>query len=607
MANKRLLGVWGENNPTKKAKSVVSSDMLIGGLVGKFERKFDRAFIVRSPQEVQDIFGLQVDPAMYGWDALNGFFANTIGVQAKLYVVAHVGNTGTAIDAVTANQTLKDTQGAPADVLKLEDSYKGELGYGVSGNRTGVTVTNGARFSTTILTTGTKDDTFIYVTAIGGIKVGDIIKVVATGGGGATVYKKVTAIDENIKKVSFAAAFHATANAAATDVVTVLGFRLRTWRRQINGIVGEVDVELGKIFCTTEPEVSDFYVPNVFGQSKWLKVTRLATTPPQLEQTFPGDVSTVTYPANGADGTAPTTSSHWARALSKLDNMPVRYICNPESTVASIQQAIETYCKGRWDNPKTILCVAENQSKSQLLTIGQGFQRSDDVLAVLPAHWLYVTDPFNLSPVAPYRHVPNVGHIMGLLIRVIGQRGMHWIPTKNDPIYGALDVIGDQFLADVDRTDLADAGVNCIQNLAGYGIVLRNAFTPSTSLEYQFLNGLMLREFIKISSVDSLQVSENTPNSINRVKEDKMAILSFLYHLWDVGSTGSVVRGETFGQTLNADGTETKPDQHFEVKADLVNNPIDQLQAGNRNLDVYFTYPAPAGSIRIGVGILLRS
>jgi len=34
---------------------------------------------------------------------------------------------------------------------------------------------------------------------------------------------------------------------------------------------------------------------------------------------------------------------------------------------------------------------------------------------------------------------------------------------------------------------------------------------------------------------------------------------------------------------------------------------VSSLNAGNRNYDIFFTYPAPAGSIKIGVGIMLRS
>lgn len=606
MARRRLLGVYGANLPTKKSKGVVSSDFLIGGLIGHFERKFDEAILVKSPQEVQTAFGLQIDSSQYGWDAVSGFFANVSGIDAKLYIVSHVGYTGSAIDAVQASQSVPD--GTPQNVFTVSDAYKGINGYGTSGNRTGITITNTPRVTTQIAQTSLASDTFVYVANPAGVKIGDIIKVVATGGGGATVYKKVTGVDEGTKKVSFSGAFHGSATPALNDVVTVLGFRLQVWRKLTSGLVQEVEPELGKIVCTTESEVSEFFAPNVFAQSSWIKVVRNATTPATPDKTLPADIATPAYPTNGANGTSPTTAAHWSRTLTRFDNLPVRFITNCESTVELIQKAIETYAQGRWDNPKVLWNWPSNQTKAQLALLAGAFQRSDAVLGAGWAQWLYVSDPFNTSPNAPYRAVPNVGHIMGLCLRTIGQRGIHYAPAmKDSPIFGAAGVYGDQFLLDTDRTDLSDYGVNCIQNLSGYGIVSRNAFTSSVTIEFSFLNGLMLRDYIKVSAVDSLQASENTPNSFGRIKEDKMAILSFLYRLWEVGSTGSVPPGETFGQMVNDDGTFTTAEQHFEVRADLVNNPKASVQAGERNLDVYFTYPAPAGSIRIGVGIMLLS
>jgi hypothetical protein len=85
-----------------------------------------------------------------------------------------------------------------------------------------------------------------------------------------------------------------------------------------------------------------------------------------------------------------------------------------------------------------------------------------------------------------------------------------------------------------------------------------------------------------------------------------MAMLVFLYKLWANGSTGTVPEGETFGQSEDENNVPTAPEDHFQVIADLTNNPQSKIDSGERNIWVYFTYPAPAGSIEIGVGILLR-
>lgn len=604
MANLRTLGIRGENLPSKKTLTVQSSDFLIGGIIGILPRQFAKAFEVKKYTEVEDIFRSNVDNTKYGYDVIKGFFDNVVGVEAKAYIVSHVGHTGAAIDAVTATKNLVD--GSAANTLRIDDAYEGTLGYGANGNNTGYKVTNGYRFVTAANGDGLATDTFVVVDSVAGIYVGDLMQFIATGGGGATVYKKITAIDENAKKVHFTGAFHGAANMKDNDTAKVLGFRLQIYRRDVRGVVSEVESELGKIYCTMESEVSDYYVQNVFAYSKNVKVTDLASAS-VLNLSFPIDVATVTYLASGADGTAPTSASHYAADLLLFDDLPIRFLTNAETSTVAIQQAGETYCKGRWDNPKWICVLPENQNKAQLISYGNGYQRRDDVLQVNVANWLKVTDPFSSSALSPYRNVPNVGHVMGAWIRCIGLKGIHNIPATSDiTLYGVNGVVGDTFLSDSDRTDLGEAGINVIQYRKGIGYQIRNFFTPSTSTEYMFANGILMRDYIKISIVDSLTDTENEPNTFDRIKTGRMAILKFLYNLWNVGSNGNTPTGETFGQTSDDEGNATEPEDHFECVADSVNNPQSKINLGERNYDIYFSYPAPAGSIRIRVGILLK-
>ena len=436
------------------------------------------------------------------------------------------------------------------------------------------------------------------------------MKIVLSAGTGTTVYHTITAIDENARTITWIDAQldpAGTSSLADNDVVSIPGFRLRIWRKNIAGVVTEVDDDLGKIICTTEAAVADFFVSNIFKQSRWIRVTRLTTSTSTAADMMPAAVATVTYLTGGADGTAPTTAAHWANALARFNNLPVRFLANPETSVAEIQDALEVYARARWDNPIVIRNLPANQNKTQLLALGHNVQRSDDVLCDLAANWLRVTDPFSSSVIAVDREVPNVGHIMGMWIRSIGINGIHFIPAINaNPIFGANGVVGDTFLDNRDRTDLAEAGVNVIQDLDGVGIVLRNLFTPSTAEEYLFANGLLMRNFIKVSVTESLSDSENTPNSLNRINQDRVAILAFYYDLWQKGSTGNVPPGETFGQYEDENGAASKPGDHFEVVADITNNPRAKINIGERNLDSWFTYPTPAGSIRIGVGFILK-
>jgi hypothetical protein len=197
---------------------------------------------------------------------------------------------------------------------------------------------------------------------------------------------------------------------------------------------------------------------------------------------------------------------------------------------------------------------------------------------------------------------------MGAAIEAIQTLGIHAITArKTRALVGAMDVVGYQALDDYDRTDLAEAGVNVLQNIQGRGIVIRNWFTPSTAPEFKFGNVIAMRNYIKISGVDSLQDSENTPNDIAHVREDKSAMQLFMHRLWLYGSNKNIPEGETFGQYEKSDGTTSSEEEAYEIVADATNNPVASLQAGERNIDIWFMFPAPAGSIKVGVGVIYKT
>jgi hypothetical protein len=601
----RRQGIYGESLPTKKSKNVEPSDFLIGGIVGFFERKFIASFQIRNPEEFREIFGENVIETYYGWDSVSGFFANVVGVDAKLFVSSYVGNDGAGtVDAVVATGNAED--GAAADVLKIDAAYKANLEYGISGNRTGYTIEKGDRFTTASSATGTSSDLFILVDSVADVKNGDIIKVVATGGGGATVYKKVTSVDEGLGRINFTGAFDGAANIEVDDVVTVEGFRIKTYRKTLSGIVNEVDTELGESWCTLESDVTDYYVENVFANSKKISVTYLAPATGVGATYFPAEVSTVTYLSSGADGTSPASSAYWTATLAALDEDPIRLLCNPETTDETVQKALETYCRGRNDLPKVLYNFPEDQTKSQLITRGNNFQRSDDVLGVIVANWFEKEDTFSTSLTAPKRKIPSCALTMGLWIRSMGTNGIHWVPAvASMPYFGVTDVVG-EISGDLDRTDIAQAGVNIIRNVRGTGIILKSFYTPSITKEFQFGNGIMMREYIKVSIIDSLELSLNEPNNYARIQASRSAVILFFNNLWRRGSTGNAPEGETFGQTFDPETSKsTKESDHYEVQADFINNPQSSIENGERNIDSWFTYPSPAGSIKIGVGLML--
>jgi len=602
MTLQRTQGVRAANAPNKETLTVQASDFLIGGLIGKFERNYEMAMQLKRVEDFIEIFGDAVYQSTYGWDCAKGFFDNIIGSTGTLYVKGHVGYTGTEIDGVAANATIQDQDATPEDTLKITAAYKENKDYGVAGNRTGFEIINGNRFITATDGVGLTTDTWVVVDAITGFRIGDIIEIKST----TDLYRKVTDIDEANKKVIFTPE---TGEAVPdASVVNVLGFQLKTHRKNIRGISDEVEEELGKIWCTMEPEVSDFYVENIHSQNRWILVEDLSSTS-VLQDSFPADTTEKTFLANGSDGTSPTTPAHWSADLTAMDSLPVRMLANTETSDIEIQKAGELYCKQRSeDNPIWLYILPENQNYSQLITKGNNFKRGDDVIGVIVANWLKVVDPYTNSPLAPKRHIPNVGHVMGCWIRSIELNGIHVIPARfNTPLYSVSGVVGDQLLDDERRTDVVNAGVNIIQDIQGSGIYIKSMYTPSDDDAFKFANGILMRNFIKVSGKDSLKRTENEPNSFDRIKESRMALLEFGLQLWLNGSNGKTPEGQTFGQTFVGDdpNQKTKFDDHYEVKADLENNPQDKIDLGERNLTIHFSYPAPAASIFIYVGLLI--
>ena len=151
-----------------------------------------------------------------------------------MFIKSHVGFDGTVIDAVTATLQLDDQAGAPLKTLQLDDAFESTLGFGVFGNRTGHQIVNGDRFTTKLAATAIAAATSLVLDSVAGIKVGDIIKAVLTGGGGATVFHKILTVTQSTDTVTFTGPLHASATGAIGDACTVIGFQLKTFVKRLS-------------------------------------------------------------------------------------------------------------------------------------------------------------------------------------------------------------------------------------------------------------------------------------------------------------------------------------------------------------------------------------
>lgn len=599
----RRLGVYGYNLPTKTARTVTAADFGIAGLIANCSRKYNHVFSFENTQDAETVLGPQIDSSTYGWDAITGFFSNLRGNDGTLYIFSYPG-TG----AVQATSTLEDQQSTPEDTLEFKAAYETYDEYGTSANRTGYTLASKEAYQSAITTlpvTGAL--TTITLESVAKFVVGDVLKLYTDS---YTEYHYITAVNESAKTISWTDSdFAGTDTDVADWTASKMGLEIHVYRKDTTGVVTEVDKDIGNTYCTFNSNDADHYIESVFKSSSYLSASKLSTSvTPTAGLLFPEDVDTVTYLTGGVDGTDPTTADGWETLYEYFDTLPVRMIANVETSVTEYQSQLESYCNNREtkDNPVAIICGEYDlTTKAEVASAGQNFQRSDEVDSIYIHNWFAVSDPFADSSTAPYRAVPNCGHVMGWIVAGFADLGIHAIPAKiTYPIKGVYDVYGYTADDDLNRTDLAESGVNVAQKISGYGICVRNLFTGSTAKEFRYANVVFMRNYIKVSGVDSLKESENTPNDIGHVREDRMAMLQFMNKLWLRGSNGNIKEGETFGQYENEDGTLSTKDDAFEVIGDASNNPVDSLEAGERNIDTYFSFPAPAGSIRVGVGVI---
>lgn len=601
-----FFGTRATNLPTNKDITVTQSAFNIAGVLAETSRKYAKAIDVRNPTEYTNIFGPHDSPLDYGPDVISGLFLNA-GGSATVYVQSLIGyDTGTdEIDAVVASRQKADV-GADADAYLIQAAYQDNLQYGANGNRIGTKITNTSRFETTATAVcPATAQSYAELASVSGMVAGDLI-LFKTNSGADLVYKKITQIDESQNRVYWDGNFEVSGGSGETlavdDDVTIPGFRVQAFYKNQKGVEKEVEIDLGKIVCSSEPEVVQYYVSNIHASNSYIKVTEQSAS--DLGDRLPANDAAVVYPTNGADGTDVASVEAQDYFLRKFDDIPVRFIANPETTDIDMQKAIIDYCANRDDTPIAIINIQEDRTRDQLVTIGREFQGSDFIPAVIVATWLEKPDQFASSTIAPKRKVPNSGHVIGDTINAIQNYGIHTIPAVDAlPLRGVSGIVGPNF-NDEDRRIIAEAGINIIIEKKGVGVRIGNFFTPSTDDSYRFANGPIMRNFVKESSKDSRGGGEGTPTTIDRVQADATAIRDFMYGLWISGSTGNVKTGETFRQDI-IDGKPTKFSDHVQVRGDERLNPKESLSIGKRNITVYFTFPATTVATEIGVGLAL--
>lgn len=592
----RTRGTFGYNLPPRASTVITPANFAIYGIIGRFARGLVDVVDLNNVSDLAIKCG-GYKAGYYGRYVMDRLFTNLRGSSAKGYVRMYV-----ASDAVQASATLNDNAGSPAPTLKIAAAYQTIIDKSADGNDTGYTLTRGARANTTITANASSGATTLTLASVAQVRVGDILQIVSTGP--VTHYCKVSAINENLKTVTVSATTNAV---VAADTVALFGFQIVTYRRTSTGAAAKVDLPENKIWLSLESENTEFYVGNAFANHPYLQLTDLASVASPLPLRYPSNVTSVTFLTSGSSGTAPSSTSDWD-LYSQFDNKPVRFLFNSDTTISGVNLAGEAYCSSRTDTPVWIYNIAALQTKSQLLTTGGLYQRSNQVQGIIPASWRNVSDPIGQGQ-NPVIRIPVNGAIVGAWIyTALTFLGIHQAPAGDDvALLGFVDTpdsTEDRFTED-ERTEILSAGINLVQFITGVGLSLRSFRTPSTNGSFLWGTWLFMQNFVKVSAVESLHSSESRPNRLQSLQEKGRAISDFGRKLYQGSFPYGIDPAGAFGTFTRSDGKPSQFEDVFTVQVDQFNNPQSSINAGEGNVAVYMFPPPLLESLGVGVGFTI--
>jgi hypothetical protein len=589
----RRRGVFGYNLAGQTSNVVLPANLGIVGVVGRFARGLTDKIQINQGTEVLTKLGGHKS-GFWGKYVLDSFFANLRGQGARVWVKPYV-----ATDAVQASSIVVDQGNTPASVVLIKAGFQGIDDKSADGNLTGYTIEATSRFTTTTIG-GSHGDEFLVLASVVNIRVGSVLKINSSP---HPQYRKVTSIDESQKKVYFSAL---SSNVGSMVVIEDIGFKIITFRKNRRGIASRVDIPENNIVLSLEPENSEFFIGNAFAQHPYLKITSGVSTA-DLDKKYPLSVTSPVFLTDGADGTPPANASDWNSLLSFFDNIPVRMIFNTDSVLSGVNLGGEEYCGSRLDSPIWLGSVTKNQNKDQLVVQGRLYQRSNQVQSVIFASFRSVRDPigFGANPVID---IPVHGAVAGAWIRAIQTLGFHRVPAGDDvPLVGFVETptSTEDKMTEDERTEILEAGLNLVQFVEGRGVIVRSFRTPSTDITALFGHYLLMQNFIKISTVESLYREENRPNRLSAIKENGEVIRDFGRKLYEGSYPFGIDINGAFGDFIKDDGTESRFDDVFTVQADEFNNTSGGIAVGESNIFVRFYPPSLNESMAIGVGVLI--
>lgn len=178
--------------------------------------------------------------------------------------------------------------------------------------------------------------------------------------------------------------------------------------------------------------------------------------------------------------------------------------------------------------------------------------------------------------------LPPSGFICGTLARVERERGV-FRSAAGETLRGAAGLTAEIGTAEMDT--LNAAGVALLRRLAGRGIVLWGARTPSSGADWKYINIRRYASFLENSLVAGTQWAVFKPNDETLWSAVRGAVGDFLLTQWRAGA----LQGE-------------KPEAAFFVRCDRTTMTQDDLHNGQLVVMIGFALLRPAEFVIIRIG-----
>lgn len=575
------VGVSAEDLQTISLAGISPSPINTFGLVGYFDRGTPGVIRPASQTDVPTMLG-RFRSGYNGMYGLKGALDELFGQPGQAHVLRLIPT-----DSATASASILNHNATPVATLKLHAGRKGVKDPGVWGNQLWVLPVATSRASSVVTVAGAALDNFITVQATTLFSLYDYVSI-----GTTPIERQIIGIDEANNRLILNSALGAVV--ALDSAVAVKDFTLRVYTK---------DSDIG-VF--SDPVSYSNLTMDIRSQHYWAAVINDAFTGSDFlfaEQLVTADNGTVTdFPVcvadslanainltGGLNGTALTTVE-MAAQYAQFNPYSIRYLGNMESQALATYIDGEAYCAVRGDC-MWVGCptMATASSYSGLYAYASQLQRTRKVFAWNAGNWIYVTDP--LSPIGAFKAIPNIGHRIGLAIRLTEQNGVHRVLADRKTSFVSVRGLVTEFVDPDQIRNLANIGMNVMNDFSGE-IVLRTGRTPSKLPEWTFTNAVNMATYFKLSYVNSLVNYENQTNNDELLANIVGSMKDFAHDFYLSSSNG----GNEGGFASGSFTAVTRFDY-----GSLINRR-SSIQAGVVRVNFYFIPPAPAERIRVGVG-----